>query len=289
MNTNNPIIDIAKIKDDVVIGSNVRIIMPSNLYGCEIGNNSFVGPFTEIQNDVKIGNFTKIQSHTFICSLVVIGNNCFIGHGVKFVNDKFKNGGPANGDKSKWENTYIGNNVSIGTNATILPVKICDNAVIGAGSVVTKDINIPGTYVGNPAKLLIPFVDLKKQYTNIKQDIDEAIKNVISETAFIGGKYVLEFENNFSHIYGIKHCISVANGTDSLYILMKMLGIGIGDEVITVANSWISTSETISQTGAKPVFVDIDNEYYTIDIAQIENKINSKTKCIIPVHIYGQA
>jgi dTDP-4-amino-4,6-dideoxygalactose transaminase len=135
----------------------------------------------------------------------------------------------------------------------------------------------------------IPFVDLKKQYTNIKQDIDKAIKNVISETAFIGGKYVLEFENNFSHSYGIKHCISVANGTDSLYILMKMLGIGIGDEVITVANSWISTSETISQTGAKPVFVDIDNEYYTIDVAQIENKISSKTKCIIPVHIYGQA
>ena len=155
MNTNNPIIDFAKINDDVVIGSNVKIIMPSNLYGCEIGNNSFVGPFTEIQNDFKIGNFTKIQSHTFICSLVVIGNNCFIGHGVKFVNDKFKNGGPANGDKSKWENTYSGNNVSIGTNATILPVKICDNAVIGAGSVVTKDINIPGTYVGNPAKLLI--------------------------------------------------------------------------------------------------------------------------------------
>lgn len=135
----------------------------------------------------------------------------------------------------------------------------------------------------------IPFVDLKSQYNNIKLEIDIAIGKVISETAFIGGKYVNEFETNFANLYGIGNCISVANGTDSLYIMMKMLGIGVGDEVITVANSWISTSETISQTGAKPVFVDIDQKYYTIDESQIESKITSKTKCIIPVHLYGQS
>jgi dTDP-4-amino-4,6-dideoxygalactose transaminase len=133
----------------------------------------------------------------------------------------------------------------------------------------------------------VPFVDLKEQYNSIKTEIDNAISTVISETSFIGGKHVEEFEKNFANLYGAKHCISLANGTDSLYILMKMLGIGQGDEVITTAYSWISSSETISQTGAKPVFVDID-EYFTIDVAKLEAHITPKTKAIIPVHIHGQ-
>jgi len=134
----------------------------------------------------------------------------------------------------------------------------------------------------------VPFVDLKVQYQSVKTEIDKAIAGVIDETAFIGGKYVNEFEKQFATLYGAKHCISCANGTDSLYILMKMLGVGAGDEVITVANSWISSSETISQTGATPVFVDIDPVYYTIDEKQIEGKITSRTKAIIPVHLQGQ-
>lgn len=135
----------------------------------------------------------------------------------------------------------------------------------------------------------VPFVDLKAQYLSIQSEIDDAIKNVIQETAFIGGKYVQEFEKKFSDLYGVKHCISVANGTDSLYIIMKMLGVGAGDEVITVANSWISSAETISQTGARPVFVDCDPVYMTIDEEKIEQKITPKTKAIIPVHLYGQS
>jgi dTDP-4-amino-4,6-dideoxygalactose transaminase len=134
----------------------------------------------------------------------------------------------------------------------------------------------------------VPFVDLYSQYQSIQSEIDSAIQNVIKETAFIGGKYVEEFETNFANLYGVKHCIAVANGTDSLYITMKMLGIGAGDEVITVANSWISSSETISQTGATPVFVDIDPVYYTIDINKLEAAITPKTKAIIPVHLQGQ-
>ena len=134
----------------------------------------------------------------------------------------------------------------------------------------------------------IPFVDLQAQYQSVKVEIDKAIAEVIAETAFIGGKYVNEFEKQFAELYGVKHCISCANGTDSLYILMKMLGIGKGDEVITVANSWISSSETISQTGARPVFIDMDPAFYTIDETLIESKINEKTKAIIPVHIQGQ-
>jgi len=134
----------------------------------------------------------------------------------------------------------------------------------------------------------IPFVDLKAQYHSIKNEIDTAIESVISETAFIGGKYVKQFESDFAALYGVKHCISVANGTDSLYIIMKMLGIGPGDQVITSAYSWISSSETISQTGATPVFVDIDEAFYTIDETLIESKITERTKAIIPVHIHGQ-
>jgi len=135
----------------------------------------------------------------------------------------------------------------------------------------------------------IPFVDLKRQYQNIKKEIDDAVHSVINETAFIKGKYVQQFENEFSKKMGIKHCIGVGNGTDAIYITLKCLGIGIGDEVITVANSWISTSESITQTGAKPVFVDIETDYYTIDPDKIEEKITPKTKAVIPVHLYGQS
>lgn len=131
---------------------NLKIVKPVNIYGAEFGNNCFVGPFCEIQKNVKIGDNTKIQSHSFICELVDIGKNCFIGHGVMFINDKFKNGKPAQGNKSNWQNTKIASNVYIGSNSTILPVKICSNVVIGAGSVVTKDISKPGNYAGNPAK-----------------------------------------------------------------------------------------------------------------------------------------
>lgn len=137
---------------DVSFGSNVTIIEPVNLYGCSIGNDSFIGPFVEIQKNVVIGNNSKIQSHSFICELVAVGDNCFIGHGVMFINDKFSNGSPARGDKSKWQSTFISDNVYIGSNSTILPVKICSDVVIGAGSVVTKDIDKPGTYAGNPAR-----------------------------------------------------------------------------------------------------------------------------------------
>lgn len=135
-------------------GSEVTIINPVNIYGSNIGNYCFIGPFVEIQKNTSIGDYTKVQSHSFICEFVTIGNHCFIGHGVMFINDLFIEGKPAGGDKSKWKSTIIGNNVSIGSNATILPVSICENVVIGAGSVVTKDITKSGFYVGNPAKFL---------------------------------------------------------------------------------------------------------------------------------------
>lgn len=137
---------------DITCGYNVVIMQPCNLYECTLGDDCFVGPFTEIQQGVVIGNNCRIQSHSFICEGVHIGNDCFIGHGVMFINDTFSEGGPARGDRSKWKQTKIGNNVSIGSNATILPVTICDHVIIGAGAVVTKDITEPGKYAGNPAR-----------------------------------------------------------------------------------------------------------------------------------------
>ncbi len=135
--------------------------------------------------------------------------------------------------------------------------------------------------------MTIPFVDLHAQYLSIKNDIDAAIQRVIAETAFIGGRPVAEFEAAYAADYGVKHCVAVANGTDAIYVALKMLGIGPGDEVITTAHSWISTSETISQAGAKPVFIDVD-EYFAIDAKQIERAITPRTRAIIPVHLFGQ-
>ena len=142
---------------DCHIGTDTRIVEPVNLYECNIGDACFVGPFVEIQKGVCIGAHSKVQSHSFICELVSIGEHCFIGHGVMFVNDLFSEGQAAQGDKSKWKATHIGHHVSIGSNATILPVRICDQVVIGAGAVVTKDITEPGVYAGNPARKLRDF------------------------------------------------------------------------------------------------------------------------------------
>lgn len=139
---------------DVTFGENVTVVQPVNLYGCVIGDDTCIGPFVEIQRGVVIGKRCRIQSHAFICDLVTIGDDCFISHGAMFINDLFRVGGPANRRKELWGETHIGSRVSIGTNATILPVKIVDGVVVGAGAVVTRDLLEPGIYAGNPARLI---------------------------------------------------------------------------------------------------------------------------------------
>lgn len=139
---------------DVTVGRDVTIVEPCNIYGCTLGDEVFVGPFVEIQRGVVIGARTRIQSHSFVCELVDIGADCFVAHGVMFINDTFSSGGPAKGRRELWRPTRIGTRVSIGSNATVLPVSVCDDVVIGAGSVVTRDINVAGTYGGNPARLI---------------------------------------------------------------------------------------------------------------------------------------
>ncbi|MCS6988174.1 MAG: DegT/DnrJ/EryC1/StrS family aminotransferase [Chloroherpetonaceae bacterium] len=135
--------------------------------------------------------------------------------------------------------------------------------------------------------MTVPFVDLKAQYLTIRREIDDAIAKVISETAFISGKYAKIFEDEFAAYLGVKHCVSCANGTDSIEILLQAMGIGRGDEVLVPANTWISTAEAVTTVGATPVFVDNHPETYTIDIGKIEEKITPRTKAIIPVHLYG--
>ncbi len=139
---------------DVRCGPGVRIVEPANVYECELGAGCFVGPFVEIQKGVRIGARTKVQSHAFICELVEIGEDCFIGHGTVFVNDTFSTGGPARGRKELWRSTRVGDRVSLGSNVTMLPVNVCSDVVVGAGAVVTRDISEPGIYAGNPARLL---------------------------------------------------------------------------------------------------------------------------------------
>ncbi len=148
---------------DVVFGEHVTVVQPTNLYGCRIGNDVFIGPFVEVQRNASIGDRCRIQSHAFVCELVSIGDDCFVSHGVKFVNDLFSRGGPARGDRTLWKATRVGNRVSIGTNATILPVIICDDVVIGAGAVVTRNIEEPGVYAGTPARKLRPLPGVGRQ------------------------------------------------------------------------------------------------------------------------------
>jgi acetyltransferase-like isoleucine patch superfamily enzyme len=144
---------------DVRCGERVRIVEPANVYECSLGDDCFVGPFVEIQRGVVVGARTRVQSHAFICELVTIGDDCFVSHGVMFINDVFANGGPARGNKALWRSTKIGNRVSLGSNATILPVTIADDIVVGAGAVVTKDLIEPGIYAGNPARLVRRFAE----------------------------------------------------------------------------------------------------------------------------------
>jgi acetyltransferase-like isoleucine patch superfamily enzyme len=133
-------------------GERVRIVQPVNLYGCKLGDDCFVGPFVEIQKDVVIGPRTRVQSHVFICELVTIGGDCFISHGAMFINDRMSGGRAAFGARETWGWTVLGDRVVVGTNATILPVSICADVMIGAGAVVTSDIVKPGIYAGNPAR-----------------------------------------------------------------------------------------------------------------------------------------
>ena len=139
----------------------------------------------------------------------------------------------------------------------------------------------------NKIRIQISFVNLARGYFSTKDEINKAIQQVLSNQWFILGKELEKFEKEFSSYIGVKYGIGVNSGSDALYLAVKALGIGKGDEVITVSHTFVSTVDAIVRNGAKPIFLDIDPETYTIDVTQIEKKITERTKAIIPVHLYG--
>ena len=298
--------EFARISPDVRLGRDVRIYAFVNLYGCEIGDESKIGTFVEIQKGVKIGRRVKISSHTFICEGVTIEDFVFIGHGVMFINDKYPRATTESGElqtEADWQciPTVIKKGASIGSNATILcGVTIGENAIVGAGSVITHDVPAGATVAGNPARLTsqrdknwrntmsIPLVNLRAQYDPLKDEIISGIEHVLEGMHLFLGENVQALEKEFAQFSGAKYGIGVCDGTAALQIILRAMEIGPGDEVITTSHTFIATVEAILLAGARPVFVDIDPDSYLMDVGQVEAKITEHTKAIMPVHLYGQ-
>src|ERR1039458_9784482 len=258
------------IAADVKLGENVQLARFINLYGCEIGDETKIGAFVEVQKNVRIGRRSKVSSHSFICEGVDIEDNVFIGHGVMFINDTYPRATNARGElqtESDWDvqRTLIGEGASIGSNATILSnIKVGEKAIIGAGSVVTKDVPPYTVVAGNPAKIVrlleeapknelldtVPFLDLVAPHLELERELVSAFRKGLHSAAFVGGPVVERFEENFAHFCDTSHSIAVSSGTDALRFAVLASGVEPGDVVVTVPNTFIATSEAISQARA---------------------------------------
>ncbi len=295
---------------NVKLGENVRLADFINLYGCEVGDNSGIGAFVEVQKNAKIGKRVKVSSHTFICEGVTIEDDVFVGHNVSFINDKYpratSDGRPQTEEDWECVPTLVKKGASIGTSSTILcGVTIGENAIIGAGSVVTKDVPANAVVAGTPARFIrytdggsaiddeaskpVPFLDLKAQYQTIKSEIKPAVERVLDNCSYILGAEVSDFEKKFAAYQDAGFGIAVNSGTSALHLALLAAGIGPGDEVITVPFTFVATTAAIVYTGARPVFVDVDPRTLTMDVSMIEASITPRTKCILPVHIHGQS
>lgn len=319
------------IGDDVKLGRDVRIFHPDlvNLYGCAIGDETKIGTFVEIQAGVTIGARCKVSSHTFICEGVSVDDEAFIGHGVMFINDKVPRatteGGQLQGN-ADWKvvPTHVCRRASIGSNATIMcGVTIGEDAVIGAGAVVTNDVPPRTVVAGVPARRLssaasrenrgskasvvehmaggssesaissdtgskgIPYLDLQTQHRQIKAEVNAALERVIDGSQFVLGPEVSAFEKRFADYCGRRYCSGVNTGSSALHLALLASGVGPGDEVITVSMTFVATTAAILYCGAKPVFVDVDPDTWTMDPRLIEAAITPRTKAILPVHLHG--
>jgi len=240
---------------DVIFRARVVVTEPCNLYGCRLGDDVFVGQFVEIQKRAVIGARYRVQSHAFVCELVTIGEDCLIGHGVMFINDRFSNGDPAKGDQSLWKPAT--------RSRLVLTPPSCRLAFARAPSsepgrlshpTLSSRASMPATRLENPERRMIKFLDLHAQYLSIKGEIDAAIASVIGGAAFVGGSFVPAFEQDFAQWMRAPYCIGVGNGTDALEIGIEALGLPPGSEIIVPGNSFIATSEAVRRCGNRVVF-----------------------------------
>jgi dTDP-4-amino-4,6-dideoxygalactose transaminase/acetyltransferase-like isoleucine patch superfamily enzyme len=310
---------------DVKLGKNVKLSEYVNLYGCEIGDETKIGALVEIQKNVSVGKRCKISSHTFICEGVVIEDNVFIGHGVMFINDSYPRATTHAGElktEADWsvESTWIEKGASIGSNATILSkIRIGSNAIVGAGSVVTKDVPPFAVVAGNPAKILrfverpqedktpgnVPFLDLVTPHLALEHELVSAFRHGLHTAGFVGGPVVEKFEEAFALFCDASHSIAVSSGTDALRFAIMACGIEPGDVVLTVPNTFIATTEAISQARAVPEFIDVDEHTYNMSARMLERFLGKQcvrnhsgklislrsgrpVTAVVPVHLYGQ-
>jgi dTDP-4-amino-4,6-dideoxygalactose transaminase/acetyltransferase-like isoleucine patch superfamily enzyme len=277
----------------------VNIIQPCNIYGTTIPEDVFVGPFVEIQKNCTIGSKTRISSHSFICENVHIGKNCFIGHGVVFTNDKFKQNN-ANVRPKEYLKTVIGDNVQIGSNATILPVEICKNAIIGAGSVVTHNVEEGGVVIGNPAKSLlsqentkldsqkslIRLTDVRKVNKEFESDYGCVLERVLKSGKYSLGKETHLLEQNLQKLLGVNFVLGVNSGTAALKLAFEELNLTDQDEFIVQSNTFIASLLTLVSKKCTIIITDVNNDG-SINIDNVEKLISNRTRGIMVVHLYG--
>jgi dTDP-4-amino-4,6-dideoxygalactose transaminase/acetyltransferase-like isoleucine patch superfamily enzyme len=313
------------IASDVKLGEDVRLSKFINLYGCQIGNETRIGAFVEIQKNASVGSRCKISSHSFICEGVRIEDNVFIGHGVMFINDSYPRATAPNGGlqtEADWkvERTVIKKGASIGSGATILS-NICvgENAIVGAGSVVTKDVPSNAIVAGNPARVLrfiespeknsdtdpVPFLDLVTPHLELESELVSVFRRGLRTAGFVGGSMVEEFENAFATFCEAGQSIGVNSGTDALRFALMAAGVLPGDVVLTVPNTFIATTEAISQAGALPEFVDVNEHTLNMSVERLQHYLETscernssgqlislrsrrRVSAVVPVHLYGQ-
>jgi dTDP-4-amino-4,6-dideoxygalactose transaminase/acetyltransferase-like isoleucine patch superfamily enzyme len=316
------------IAPDVTLGKNVCLSKFINLYGCEIGDDTKIGAFVEIQRNAHVGRHCKISSHTFICEGVTIEDNVFIGHGVTFINDSRPRATTSTGElqtEADWhvETTLVKKGASVGSGSTILSkVVIGENAMVGAGSTVTKDVPANAIVAGNPARVLryinspleatendikkVPFLDLITPHRQLEEELTAIFRTCLKTAGFVGGPMVEKFEEEFAQVCGVCHCVGVGSGTDAMRFALMAAGVAPGDVVLTVPNTFIATTEAISQTGALPDFIDINSDTYNMDPELlreyletrcefdhatgrlVHSRSNRPITAIVPVHLFGQ-
>jgi dTDP-4-amino-4,6-dideoxygalactose transaminase/acetyltransferase-like isoleucine patch superfamily enzyme len=313
------------IASDVKLGKDVRLSRFINLYGCEIGDETKIGAFVEIQKNARVGARCKISSHSFICEGVEIEDRVFVGHGVKFTNDRYPRATNIDGTmqtEADWvvQPTIVKTGASIGSGSTILcNLTIGENALVGAGSVVTRDVPANTIVAGNPARVIrslepagrrttsteIPFLDLTMPHRELERELVNVFRESLRTATFVGGPLVESFEKDFAAFCGVSHCIGVSSGTDALRFALMASGVKAGDSVVTVPNTFIATAEAITQAGAVPEFVDVDERTANLSVEKLQHFLEKKcvrdisgrpisrrtgrpVTAVVPVHLYGQ-